>query len=62
MSLLTVILVLVVVGVVLYFINRPSTPIDGKIKVIINWVAIILVIVWLFKIFGLFDYIGNVRI
>jgi len=60
MSLLTLILVLVIVGVVLYLINR-YVPMDGKIKTILNWVVVIILIIWLLKIFGLLSGLNNVR-
>jgi hypothetical protein len=50
MSLLTIIVILVVVGLILYLINR-LLPIDGNIKTIINVVVILIVIIWLLRIF-----------
>lgn len=61
MSLLTVILVLLVVGVALWLINS-YVPMDGKIKMILNVVVVIILVIWLLKAFGLFDAMGNVRI
>ena len=61
MSLITVLIVLVVVGVLLYLINA-VVPIDPKIKAIINWVVVIFVIIWLLKAFGLLASLGSVRI
>jgi hypothetical protein len=52
MSLITVIIVLIVVGLVLWLINN-YIPMDGKIKSILNIVVVICVIVWLLKAFGL---------
>ena len=52
MSLVTVIIVLIVVGLVLWLINN-YIPMDGKIKSILNVVVVICVIVWLLKAFGL---------
>ena len=52
MSLITVIIVLIVVGLVLWLINN-YIPMDGKIKSILNVVVVICVIVWLLKAFGL---------
>lgn len=53
MSLLTIIIVLVVVGLVLYLINK-YVPMDGKIKTILNWAVVIIVIIWLLKVLGIF--------
>jgi hypothetical protein len=60
MSLLTVLLVLVVVGVILWLVNT-YIPMDRKIKNILNVVVVILVIVWLLQAFGLLDSIRNVK-
>lgn len=60
-SILTVIIVLVVVGIVLYLINK-YVPMDGKIKTILNWVVVIIVIVWLLRALGVFNSLKNVNI
>jgi hypothetical protein len=61
MSLLSVIIVLVVVGVVLYLVNR-IIPMDAKIKLIINWLVVIVVIIWLLKISGILNYFDRIKI
>ena len=61
MNLLTILIVLIVVGLVLYLINR-FVPMDGKIKTILNWVVVIILIIWLLKAFGLFDVMKNVNV
>ena len=61
MSILTVVIVLIVVGVVLYLINN-YIPMDGKIKQIINWVVVIAVIVWVLKVFGLFAELAKIHV
>ena len=53
MSLVNVVIVLIVVGVLLWLINR-FIPMDGKIKSILNIVVVIAVIIWLLRAFGLF--------
>jgi hypothetical protein len=58
LSILTVIITLVVVGFVLWLINR--IPMQRTIKSILNAVVVIIVVVWLFKIFGLWAYLTNV--
>ncbi|MEQ8251605.1 Thivi_2564 family membrane protein [Oceanibaculum nanhaiense] len=45
------ILTLVIVGVVLWAINR-YIPMDHKIKSILNIVVVILVVIWLLRLFG----------
>ncbi len=61
MSLLALVLTLIVVGVLLYLVN--SVPfIDGKIKSILNWVVIAVLIVWLLRVFGFWGYLSNIRL
>jgi amino acid transporter len=55
MSLITVVLTLIVVGVLLALINR-FIPMDGTIKNILNFVVVAGVILWLLYGFGI---IGN---
>ncbi|RYZ20472.1 MAG: hypothetical protein EOO16_16540 [Chitinophagaceae bacterium] len=52
MSLINIIIVLVVVGLILWLINR-FIPMQGTIKSILNIVVIICVILWLLKAFGI---------
>lgn len=61
MSLITVLLVLVVVGVILWLVNT-YIPMDRKIKNILNVVVVILVIIWLLQAFGLLDSIKGMRV
>jgi hypothetical protein len=55
MPFINVIVVLIVVGVLLWIINR-FIPMAGSIKSILNAVVVIAVILWLLNIFGIFDY------
>ena len=52
MSLLNIVLILIIVGVLLWLINR-FIPMDYKIKMILNIVVVIAVIIWLIKGSGL---------
>lgn len=61
MPLIHVVIVLIVVGVLLWLVNR-FIPMDHKIKSILNAVVVIAVIIWLLKAFGLFDSISNIHI
>jgi hypothetical protein len=61
MSLVTVIVVLIVVGVLLWLINN-YLPMDGKIKSILNAVVVIIVIIWLLQAFGLLGSLNGIRI
>lgn len=61
MPLLSIVLVLIVVGVLLWLVNT-YIPMDGKIKSILNAVVVIVVIVWLLQVFGLIGSLGRIRI
>ncbi len=61
MSLISVVVVLVVVGVALWLINT-YIPMDSKIKSILNVVVIIVVAIWLLQAFGILGNINDVRI
>jgi len=60
MPILTIIFALVVAGVLLYVINK-FVPMDGKIKSILNWAVVIILIIWLIKVFGLLDSLKSVH-
>jgi hypothetical protein len=57
MSIINVVIILIVVGLLLYLVNR-FIPMDYKIKQILNIVVVIAVIIWLLKAFGLLNGIG----
>ncbi|MDD5184925.1 MAG: hypothetical protein PHS84_06645 [Paludibacter sp.] len=61
MSLLTILLVLIIVGILLWAVNN-YIPMDRKIKSILNIVVVIVVIIWILKVFGLFSYLMNVQV
>lgn len=61
MSLLTLVIALVLVGVLLWGVNYVPW-IDPKLKQIINVVVVICVIVYLLQAFGLLRGIGSVRV
>jgi len=52
MSLVSLVVVLIVVGVILCLINN-YIPMDTKIKKILNALVIIVVILWLLQAFGI---------
>lgn len=60
MSIITIIITLVVIGFVLWLINY--IPMQPTIKKIVNVVVVIFAVVWLFKIFGLWTYLSNIRV
>jgi hypothetical protein len=61
MPLITILIVLIVIGVLLWLVNT-YIPMDGKIKKVLNIVAIIAVVLWLLKVFGVFAYLGGVHV
>jgi hypothetical protein len=61
MSLITIVIVLIVAGVILWLINA-YIPMDHKIKRILNIVVVIVVVIWLLKVFGLFSYLTNIHV
>jgi hypothetical protein len=61
MSLITIIIVLIVVGVLLYLVNA-YIPMDRRVKSILNAVVIIVLVIWLLKAFGLLDSLGSVKV
>lgn len=61
MPIVTILIVLIVVGVILYLINN-YIPMDRKIKSILNIVVVIGVIIWLLKAFGLLSNLGSLKV
>jgi cytochrome c oxidase assembly factor CtaG len=61
MPLVTVVIVLAVVGLLLWLVNR-YIPMQGQIKAILNGVIVIAVVLWLLKVVGLFDNLSQYRI
>ena len=61
MPLLTILLVLIVAGILLWLVNT-FIPMDGKIKTILNAVVVIAIVIWLLKIIGLFSYLRDIHI
>jgi hypothetical protein len=60
MPLIQVFVVLIVVGVLLWLVNR-FLPMAGSIKSILNAVVVILVVLWLLSVFGLFHSMSNMH-
>jgi cation transporter-like permease len=56
-----ILLALIVVGVLLWLVNR-FIPMEGSIKSILNAVVVIGVVLWLLNIFGLFHSLAHIRI
>lgn len=61
MPLINIVVVLIVVGVLLWLINR-FIPMQGTIKSILNGVVVIAVVLWLLNVFGLFSSFSHIRV
>jgi hypothetical protein len=61
MSLISLILTIVVVGLLLWAVNT-FIPMEGRIKQILNVVVIIALVLWLLSAFGVFAGLSGVRI
>jgi hypothetical protein len=61
MSLISLVIVLLVVGILLWAVNT-YIPMDRKIKSILNVVVVIVVVIWLLQVFGVMGPLDNIRI
>lgn len=61
MPLIQLVIVLVVVGLILWVINR-YIPMQSTIKSILNVVVVIVVILWLLSVFGVIGNITSIRV
>ena len=61
MPLVQIVLTLIVVGVLLWLVNR-YIPMQSTIKSILNAVVVIAVVIWLLRIFGLLSGITSYRV
>jgi hypothetical protein len=61
MSLVSLVVTLIVVGVLLWLINT-YIPMDAKIKSILNSVVVVVVVLWLLNLLGLMDSLRGIRI
>jgi hypothetical protein len=61
MPLIQILLALIVVGVLLWLVNR-FIPMQGTIKSILNAVVVIGVVLWLLDAFGLFHSLSRIRV
>jgi hypothetical protein len=60
MPLIEIVIVLIVVGVLLWLVNT-YIPMAGPIKSLLNAVVVIVLVVWVLKVFGLWHYITHIR-
>ncbi len=61
MPLMQLVITLVVVGVLLWLVNR-FIPMQSSIKSILNGVVVICVVLWLVNLFGLFGPLQHIRV
>jgi len=61
MSLITLVVLLIIVGVLLWVVNT-QIPMDATIKKIINIVVIIVVCLWLLTVFGILPDLNAIRV
>jgi len=61
MPLMEVVITLVVVGVLLWLVNR-FIPMAGSIKSILNAVVVIVVVLWLLNVFGVLLSLSRLRV
>lgn len=61
MPLISVVIVLIVVGVLLWAANT-YIPMDSKIKTIMNIVVVIAVVLWLLSAFGVLGSLDSIKI
>ena len=61
MSLVSLVITLIVVGVLLWLINN-YMPMDAKIKSILNIVVVVAVVLWLFNLLVLMDSLRGIRV
>jgi thiol:disulfide interchange protein len=61
MPLIQVVMVLIIVGVILWLINR-FIPMAGSIKSILNAVVVIAVVLWLLSVFGLLSSLSTIHV
>lgn len=61
MSLISLAVTLIVIGVLLWLVNT-YIPMDGKIKKILNVVVVTCVVVWLLFAFGILNHPGDIRV
>jgi hypothetical protein len=61
MPLMQILIALIVVGVLLWLVNR-FIPMQATIKSILNAVVVISVVLWLLNAFGLFHSLSRIRV
>ncbi len=60
MSFTAILITILVAGLLMFLINK-FFPMDGNFKKIFNIVAIVVMVCWLIKEFGLLKYLDNIN-
>ncbi len=61
MPLMNLVVTLIIVGVLLWLVNR-FIPMQSNIKSILNGVVVIAVVLWLLDVFGIFHSMSRIHI
>jgi hypothetical protein len=61
MPLIQVLEVMIVVGVLLWLVNR-FIPMQGTIKSLLNGVVVIALVLWILNVFGLFNSLSRIHV
>ncbi len=61
MPVVSILVILVVVGIVLWLVNT-YIPMSEPIKKLLNVVAVVCVIIWLLKVFNLLHFLNSVKV
>lgn len=61
MPVIQMLVALIVAGVLLWLVNA-FIPMAGGIKKLLNWVVIIVVVVWLMNVSGVLHYLSQIRV
>jgi hypothetical protein len=61
MPLFNILAVVIITGIFLWVVNN-YIPMDRKIKQVINIVVMVVVIVWLIRVFGIFHSLMNIQV
>jgi hypothetical protein len=61
MPLIQIVITLIVVGVLLWLVNR-FIPMQSSIKSILNGVVVICVVLWIVNLFGFFSSLSHIHV
>lgn len=61
MPLLTIVIVLVIIGVIMWLVNV-HIPMDATIKKVLNIVVLIAVVLWVLQVFGVLSSMNTITV